>query len=1305
MPATYLWSVDSAGKVYTLSTGGRQWEEVKGDIELKRVTATEQCAWGIGCDHQVYLYVHSREVPIRCQEATYENQRWNPMEGFSGQHLLPTDRWHWSNQQGTQLQPKDSCTLPSPHWSWEDDWYIDENIRGEPTDKGGWQYAVDFPAQYGPKKRWNSCVRRRKWIRYRRYHATDNWALIPGVFEDPLKEPFIDVAAGGAELTDQPPGRVSVWTVTIMGRIFYRTEVHAMNPEGVSWQEVDNEGRECTQISLGPSCLLWAVTWDGEVMVRVGITRDNPIGTSWQVVAPPREDVHFLQVSVGVKGVWAVSRGDKVWSRKGVDATGGAEDQAALVGSAWVEMVGAMALISVGPNDQVWSLDANDRYMVYFRKGVTPSELSGKTWKALEISKGGPASMNSSVSSSMSDIYSQSNMLSSQMDRLQVASDSFPDIQPQASRPNLASDSFTDSTQKGGEKAEKFEDSQDSKATHSLSEETSKESKKKKEGEEEEEDNKERKALHESYNSDISDTVVDFTRDYVPQKQGAGSNNKEAQTVRTMENTPKGKAENTHRTLEGSPENSRNAICGSQDSGISKGNMASSTESVDARTSNGKRNPVLEKLQQEDESQSESSGSRRGSATSFTGIDMYADLYQPDPAWVWVSGGGCVIDTFTQPNWFTAAPSHTNGRGNSMLGPLDSMAIWGQVQINDAPWRKRVLLQLHERTTKELQPFQDYEQAIERTSWIKKGSLQYWSDTKPHRWVDCRLHLEQSSGKGLYDCKFTCYYKYYDSEKYLQFPLSEIVCVLRVNHGGNQRPVLAIYTAKRTAKKVPVRLACSTEKELEDWLTAISLACCELQGCKGAPTSRAVWSTTCRGDIFVYEPTHDMEITPANQMFWRQMGGHLNMVECGGGGVVWGVGFDGTGWVYTGGYGGGMFKGIASSPGGIHTQTDVKYIYIYENQRWNPMTGFSDRGFPTDRYMWSDITGRQECTKEGTKTPTTEWHWVGDWTIDYKPPGGADKKGWQYATDFPASYHGYKGWNDYVRRRRWMRKAKIVTTGPWMEAPPQHLKDISVQVDQPESSTDPIALWAIGVNGDVLCRMGVIQDFPQGVSWLHVPTDQPMSSVSVGGNNRVWVTAQDGSAFFRNGITQKEPQGTCWFHIPSPHNRPLVQVSVGESSVWAVDKFHWLWFRTQVTSTFPEGTRWDYLSPNVKKVSVGPQDQVWIIAEDSPEKGTWIPMADEVMDKVKEKVWVLQGYVPQGSRGVVGHRLGVKIPEIPIGKTWDTQGIGGGWIHLSIRACTVQDPPTGVCTDDAAATVKGVHEEGDATIYNSQPVC
>lgn len=34
------------------------------------------------------------------------------------------------------------------------------------------------------------------------------------------------------------------------------------------------------------------------------------------------------------------------------------------------------------------------------------------------------------------------------------------------------------------------------------------------------------------------------------------------------------------------------------------------------------------------------------------------------------------------------------------------------------------------------------------------------------------------------------------------------------------------------------------------------------------------------------------------------------------------------------------------------------------------------RGLPTDRYMWSDVTGLQECTKAGTKPPSLQWTWV-----------------------------------------------------------------------------------------------------------------------------------------------------------------------------------------------------------------------------------------------------------------------------------------------------------------------------------------
>ena len=39
------------------------------------------------------------------------------------------------------------------------------------------------------------------------------------------------------------------------------------------------------------------------------------------------------------------------------------------------------------------------------------------------------------------------------------------------------------------------------------------------------------------------------------------------------------------------------------------------------------------------------------------------------------------------------------------------------------------------------------------------------------------------------------------------------------------------------------------------------------------------------------------------------MGGHLRVVEASSRGVVWGIGYDGTAWVDTGGYGGGCFQG------------------------------------------------------------------------------------------------------------------------------------------------------------------------------------------------------------------------------------------------------------------------------------------------------------------------------------------------------------------------------------------------------------
>ena len=57
------------------------------------------------------------------------------MGGFC-EKLLPSDRWPWSDVSGLQHRPLDGVALPSPHWEWESDWYVDENFGGEPTEKG-----------------------------------------------------------------------------------------------------------------------------------------------------------------------------------------------------------------------------------------------------------------------------------------------------------------------------------------------------------------------------------------------------------------------------------------------------------------------------------------------------------------------------------------------------------------------------------------------------------------------------------------------------------------------------------------------------------------------------------------------------------------------------------------------------------------------------------------------------------------------------------------------------------------------------------------------------------------------------------------------------------------------------------------------------------------------------------------------------------------------------------------------------------------------------------------------------------------
>lgn len=47
----------------------------------------------------------------------------------------------------------------------------------------------------------------------------------------------------------------------------------------------------------------------------------------------------------------------------------------------------------------------------------------------------------------------------------------------------------------------------------------------------------------------------------------------------------------------------------------------------------------------------------------------------------------------------------------------------------------------------------------------------------------------------------------------------------------------------------------------------------------------------------------------------------------------------------------------------------------------------------------------------------------------------------------------------------------------------------------------------------------------QGGSWLHVGTDQPFKSISIGGANQVWAIAKDGAVFYRGSVSPQNPAG------------------------------------------------------------------------------------------------------------------------------------------------------------------------------------
>ncbi|XP_045491456.1 tectonin beta-propeller repeat-containing protein [Colias croceus] len=1224
-----LFSINNEGKVYALSTNGSCWREFMYlGLEFKTLSAVPHFLWAVGGDRQIYLHVHGLEIPIRVKEESYENERWLPLEGFSGR-MLPTDRYHFSSQDGTKDRSIDCIRLPSMAWQWEGDWQLELTLDGQPLDHDGWSYAVDFPAQFGPVKQWKSCVRRRKWIRYRKFSAMNSWCAIAPLHKDPTQEPFIDVSIGGNHIPYSSPGSLSVWAITAQGRVMYRSGVSTTSPEGLKWINVSIPPNcDIKQISVGPTGLVWALLWSGRAIIRKGITKDSPSGEAWLEVKSPNE-AKLSVISVGHNVVWAVSSDTRVWFRKGIDGNAAGTSESAAMGSGWLEVNGNMVHISVGINDQVFAIGGSNK-SIYWRSGITPAELTGKRWRMVQ------ANMQVSRTSSSASIISSASNQKHQS--LNLLNENTTELKSNINLKNS------------------WEESHSAPIENTLPLKPSKELK--------------QKASMNVENIDLTgksyETTLKNPRAWSPVRSVGSVVGMEAQpdSDSSVFDLDSGMYfdEEVSQTAWGTCDTAWSFV----DAGaclvdaIQPPHWFTDSQNVHNTDIVARwRFQILDDLKARNTLNIdltkfgvaiEEKGWTRSCEARLVNINNSSEdciislywhslentgtlsVFQPDGTIKFIFNLGEVtsittssepgnprisitiptqntqilkiqfISEMEQEEWLNVLVDITS-QIHGVSGRPSVCSIWVVTNSGDVlnwdPAPAQLMAEKSGSYTKEFQVF---------GKDIQKGFMTTLHNNFPSgstlKISGClfddisRFHINLQ-GPEIQKQRHKIESEVTEIPFHFNMRFDEGVVVCNTKKSGQWGVEERYQLPLKPGQEFTIKMICDD--------AGFTVIVNEANFCsfKHRLSSETITSVLVMGGLKLYtmEYSSTSVIIGPDEMFWQLMGGFLRKVECCSNTVVWGISHDHRAWVYTGGWGGGTLKGLGSNEG-IHSMTDTQTYCVYENQRWNPLTGYTSTGLPTDRYMWSDITGKHKRTREHTKLLSRHWHWISEWMIDYSTPGGVDSDGWQYATDFPAPYHGKKIFTDCVRRRRWYRKAQIHTEGPWVRAGSTALLDISLWANDKE-----ISVWAVTLGGDAIYRTGVTAATPAGLHWEHVNSPQSLIAISTC-NNIIWAVGRKGELYYREGVTKEKPGGANWRLIEAPKcNYPYGQhkngigaklVSLTMSSAWVLLANGILAVRTDISPMQQGGTHWKYLTDcdiTYKHVSCMGQE-VWAVRAD-----------------------------------------------------------------------------------------------------------
>ena len=1025
---------------------------------------------------------------------------------------------------------------------------------------------------------------------------------------------------------------------------------------------------------------------NGRALVRAGVTRDSLTGKAWLEVKPPGNGLKIVQVSVGHSSVWCITNDNHVWFRRGVHGSTAGISEDAAIGSGWVEMIGNLSSISVAQNDQVFGVGSEDRSL-YFRSGVTTADPTGKKWKLIQCN------MQMSRNSSNMSLYSRRSSTGSENRHRSLNNLKY---QQQESQISIQEDDEEQSRSAPVNNRNKPELWQKPTPEHDLLENVASSCPINN-------DVYEVSGKHlknprawspvRSVGSVVGIEAHPETDSAVFEAEGSsrdsgvfGEDDFIGSQYIECDITWIGVTAGAVSVDPTQLPNWFNDAVDDTQAELSKPWRMKILD--DLKTRNEKLTEFQEFEKATETSSWVKSGEVRIAKVNGSYEDCLIELEWVSSVSEMDSGTFTVLnsDGVSTKMQFSLSeitcvmtcsePGHPRlaihaPRLPVGLSPL-KLQFSGDSELED--WLSHLTSVTCKLNDVQGKPSND---SILATSFLGEvftfdpsnlRELQKITGNGYSQEIDVsatetpyltKLPNGMPLGSVL---KITgCVY---DDADQIRFDLQGHATV-RLRHKSEYFRNMPMHLNPRFHERCVIlnsmemsnwesecrdsRMVFSPGKEFELVIKSDSFGFRIFVDGKDfvlwkhrGQKPETVVSLHCSGRVKLFKIVYETPrlILPMNDLFWRQIGGHLRKVETCAAGITWGIGYDQQLWVYTGGWGG-FLKGLEMDTVGINNMSDTNHYYIYENQRWNPISGFSTTSLPTDRPMWSDITGRHKRSKEYNKLLSTHWQFVSDWLVDFKVPGGCDRDGWQYAVDFPMTYHAKKQFTDYARRRRWYRKCRLNTRGPWKEVGQTRVVDVALQSFQ---GVEEITVWAVSSAGDVLMRKNVTAATPAGNSWEHVPCDVFIVSITCSRDNRVWAVAKNGAILYRLGVEADQPSGESWQRVEAPSNVHFKHISAGALGVWAVDNTGRLVVRRDITSAHPDGTHWQLISN---------------VVNDPPNfegEGNIGFKSVAVSDVV----------IAVSNSGYICKRDGI-TSDNPAGSGW-TLGILGNWQHICVNA-------------------------------------